>query len=186
MASASSNDSGDGGDGSWQWTEELYHHKPWWNKPSAYEERGLEFEDFMERTRQQNEEGLPVQLEVPAFTWKSHKNWDLLMIICKPLAGFKHRSSMAKTVKLYGEGWRYHISLCFVKELPEDGGWEAYQRIREKFDNKRGTLMGNVKNAEYTLLAGKNDFTDAIVHDPDVDLLHKAGDYKTRNLHVST
>ena len=108
------------------------------------------------------------------------------MIICKPLAGFPHRSTMAKTVQLYNEGWRYHISLCFVKELPDDGGWEAYQHIREKFDGKKGTLMGNVKNAEYTLLADGNDFTKAIVDDPAVNLLHDAGAYKSRNLHVST
>ena len=170
---------------SWEWTKEMYHEKPRWDKASAYEERGLEFEDFMDATRHQNENGLPVQLEVPEFTWKSHRKWDLLMIICKPLEGFKHRSTMAKTIQLYHEGWKYHISLCFVKELPEDG-WEAYQRIREKFHGKRGVLMGNVKNAEYTLLSGKNEFTDAIVHDPDVILLHNAGDYKDRNLHVST
>ena len=132
MASSSSG----GGDNNWEWTKELYHHKPRWDKPSAYEERGLEFEDFMQATQQQNEEGLPVQLEVPEFTWKSHRKWDLLMIICKPLEGFKHRSNMAKTVQLYHEGWKYHISLCFVGELPEEG-WDAYQRFRRSLMGKR-------------------------------------------------
>ena len=58
--------------------------------------------------------------------------------------------------------------------------------LSEKFDGKKSILMGNVQNAEYTLLAGKNHFTDAIVNDPDVILLHDSGKYRERNLHVST
>ena len=167
-----------------EWTEENYTQRPNWWTPSAYEERGLEFPDFIERTRQQNEEGLPVKLEVHRVTWRDGR-WHLLMIICKPQAGFPHRSTMAKTTKLYHEGNRYHISLCFVAELPE-GGWEAYERIRERYNGRTGVLRVHVDNAQAALQPGLNALTDEILNDPDVALLHNAGDYRNRPLHVST
>ena len=167
-----------------EWTEENYTQRQNWWTPSAYEERGLEFPDFIERTRQQNEEGLPVKLEVPRVTWRDGR-WHLLMIICKPQAGFPHRSTMAKTTKLYHEGNRYHISLCFVAELPE-GGWEAYERIRERYNGRTGVLRVHVDNAQAALQPGLNALTDEILNDPDVALLHNAGDYRNRPLHVST
>ena len=108
-----------------------------------------------------------------------------LMIICKPQAGFPHRSTMAKTTKLYHEGNRYHISLCFVAELPE-GGWEAYERIRERYNGRTGILRVHVDNAQAALQPGLNALTDEILNDPDVALLHSAGEYRRRPLHVST
>ena len=168
----------------WEWTEENYAERPNWWTPSAYEERGLEFADFMERTRQQNEEGLPVRMEVPRITWRDGRR-ALLMINCKPLPNFPHRSTMAKTVKLFHEGNRYHISLCFVSELPE-GGWEAYERLRQRYEGRTGVLRVHVLNAQAALLPGLNELTDEILNDPDVTLLHNAGDYKSRPLHVST
>ena len=92
---------------------------------------------------------------------------------------------MAKTVKLFHEGNRYHISLCFVSELPE-GGWEAYERLRQRYEGRTGVLRVHVLNAQAALLPGLNELTDEILNDPDVTLLHNAGDYKSRPLHVST
>ena len=111
-------------DPAYDWTPEYYYAQPA-NGPSPFQERGLDFETFMQRTAQQNEEGLPVRLEVPKLSWKRIKSWDLLMIYTKPEQGFAHRSNWAKMAKLADEGFRYHISLCFVKEVPEEG-WEAY------------------------------------------------------------
>jgi len=156
------------------------------NYASEADQRGLDLGTFLRATHQQNQEGLPVTLEVPPLTWGSHKLWDLLMIFTKPLPGFAHRSNMAKTVKLYHEGWRYHISLCFLKELPADGGWEAYERIRQRYHGRRGVLCIKVSNAQAVLQRGVNAFTDELLDDPDVAFLHNAGQYKTRPLHVST
>ena len=171
-------------DPAYDWTPEYYYAQPA-NGPSPFQERGLDFETFMQRTAQQNEEGLPVRLEVPKLSWKRIKSWDLLMIYTKPKQGFAHRSNWAKMAKLADEGFRYHISLCFVKEVPEEG-WEAYERIRERYDGKEGVLRIEVWNAQAKLIPGANAFTDAILNDPDIALLHNAGDYKTRPLHVST
>ena len=169
------------------WTPETYHATPE-GGDSEFKQRGLDFDTFVHRTQQQNEEGLPVMLEVPILTWKSHKPWDLLMIVTKPMPGFAHRSNWAKMATLAHEGFRYHISLCFVNELPTDGdeGWNAYQRIREKYDGKKGVLKISVWNAEARLQPGHNEFTDAILHDRDIAFLHDAGRYRDRSLHVST
>ena len=169
----------------YEWTPEYYYTGN--GDASAFHERGLDFETFMQRTAQQNDEGLPVRLEVPKLNWKTIKSWDLLMIYTKPLPGFAHRSNWAKMAKLAHEGFRYHISLCFISELPDDG-WDAYERIREKFDGKEGVLKISVFNAQATFVEGFNEFTDAIIHDKDIALLHNVpgGRYSDRPLHVST
>ena len=166
-----------------EWTPEYYYTGN--GDASAVHERGLDFETFMQRTAQQNEEGLPVRLEVPKWNWKN-KPWDLLMIYTKPTPGFAHRSTWAKMAKLADEGFRYHISLCQVSEAPEDKGWDAYERIRERYDGKEGVLKISVFNAQATFVEGFNTFTDAIIKDPDIALLHNAGKYSNRPLHVST
>jgi len=170
----------------YSWTPEYYYAQPENGAESPYQERGLDFETFMQRTAQQNEEGLPVRLEVPKLNWKKIKSWDLLMIYTKPKPGFAHRSNWAKMAKLADEGFRYHISLCFINELPGDEGWDAYERIRERYDGKEGVLKVSVWNAQAELIPGVNAFTDAILNDPDIALLHNAGRYNNRPLHVST
>jgi len=169
----------------YDWTPEYYYAQQEDGKPSPFQERGFDFETFMQKTAQQNEEGLPVKLEVPELNWRRINRWDLLMIYTKPKPGFAHRSNWAKQAKLTHEGYRYHISLCFVKEVPE-GGWEAYESIRKRYDGREGVLNIKVWNAQAELIPGFNALTDEILNDPDIQLLHSAGDYKTRPLHVST
>ena len=168
----------------YEWTPEYYYTGN--GNASAFHERGLDFETFMQQTARQNEEGLPVRLEVPELNWKKIKSWDLLMIYTKPKPGFAHRSTWAKMAKLADEGFRYHISLCKISEAPEDEGWDAYERIRQRYDGKEGVLKISVFNAQATFVEGFNAFTDAIINDPDIALLHNAGIYKNRPLHVST
>jgi hypothetical protein len=146
--------------------------------------RGMDLGTFLGATQRQNTEGLPVRLEVPVVTWRTHRRWDLLMIYTKPMADFPHRASWAKTVQQYHEGNRFHISLCFLNELP-DGGWEAYERIRARYDGRKGVLKVFVTNAQAALMPG-NELTDKILNDPDIALLHNAGRYHDRPLHVST
>ena len=166
----------------YEWTPEYYYTGN--GNASAYHERGLDFDTFVQRTAQQNNEGLPVRLEVEKPNFKKLHSWSLLMINTKPKAGFPHRSNWAKLAKATAEGFRYHISLCFISELPE-GGWDAYERIRERYDGKEGVLKVSVWNAEAKLMEG-NAFTEAILNDPDIALLHNAGKYSNRPLHVST
>ena len=46
--------------------------------------RGMDLGTFLRATQRQNTEGLPVKLEVPVVTWRTHRRWDLLMIYTKP------------------------------------------------------------------------------------------------------
>ena len=161
-----------------RWTYENYE--------TESQVRGMDLGTFLRATQRQNTEGLPVRLEVPALTWRSHRAWDLLMIFTKPRADFPGRANWARSVQHFHEGNRYHISLCFVNELPE-GGWEAYNRLRERYNGRSGVLKVFVTNAQAELIPDQNHLTDEILADPDVALLHNACQrYRDRPLHVST
>jgi hypothetical protein len=83
----------------------------------------------------------------------------------------------------FHEGRHYHISLCRRADLGE-GGVEAYQRIRRRYDNQLGTLSVSITNSAANLTSA-SDLSRLLLDDPDIALLHGNGCYANRPLHVS-
>jgi len=154
------------------WDEENYQ--------KTGEERGIDLHTYLTRLHQVNTQGLPVRLSVAPIT----SNWQrLLMIDVHPLPGFTHLRSWARQVVAFHTGWHYHISLCFVHELPHNGT-AAYERIRQRYDGMRGVLSVHITNSA-ACLTRDSPLSQMILDDADVAELHSSGRYSNRELHVS-
>jgi hypothetical protein len=154
------------------WTEENYK--------TTGEERDLDLPTFLSRLHHLNTHGLPVRLSVTPIT----SDWQrLLMINVHALPGFVHLGTWARVVTHYHAGRHYHISLCYVSELPRDGA-AAYERIRERYDGMRGVLSVAITNSAADL-TDASTLSHELLNDPDITMLHNSGKYSTRPLHVS-
>ncbi len=154
------------------WTKENY--------TTTGDERGIDLPTFFMRLHHSNTRGLPVCLSVSPITpdWRR-----LLMVHVRALPGFMHLGTWARVVTHYHTGNSYHISLCFVSELPRDGAM-AYERIRHRYDGMRGVLSVEVTNSAANL-TNVSTLSHMILNDPDIALVHNSGFYSTRELHVS-
>ena len=150
------------------------------NFAATAEGRGIDLQTYLERLSHVNQHGLPVRLSVSPFTsdWRR-----LLMINVLALPGFKHLVSWARLVSHHHNGSGYHMSLCSVSELPANGA-ALYENIRQRYDGVRGVLSVHATNsaAEHT---DAYTLSHMLLHDADIQELHKSGKYKTRPLHVS-
>ena len=142
--------------------------------------RGLTLPEFLRRLASINESGLPVRLRVTPLPWAWH---DLLQIGVSPQPGFVHLATTAKVVNHYHMGHHYHISLCKLADLGEDGA-AAYQRIRQRFDGEVGVLSVHITNSAANLTPA-SDLSRSLLEDPDIALLQGGGVYANRPLHVS-
>ena len=143
-------------------------------------ERGLSLPDFLQRLARINQDGLPVRLRVTPLPWAWH---DLLAIQVSPAPGFTHLATMAKVVNHFHHGRHYHLSLCKMADLGEDGA-AAYQRIRQRYNGELGVLSVHVTNSAANLTP-QSDLSRSLLSDPDIALLHGGGCYANRPLHVS-
>ena len=143
-------------------------------------ERGLSLPDFLQRLARINQDGLPVHLRVTPLPWA----WrDLLAIQVSPQPGFTRLATMVKVVNHFHEGRRYHLSLCKLQDLGEDGA-AACQRIRRRFDGELGVFSVHVTNSAASLTPN-SDLSRSLLDDPDIALLHGGGCYANRPRHVN-
>ena len=142
--------------------------------------RGIDLSTFLKRLEAINKKGQPVKLHVSEVSNET-KGAQLLEISIEPEVGFIHLCSEEVLERELLQGNTYHISICFVSEV---WSWKAYERIRQKFNNRSGILSIAARgSAGY--LTPKSSITRELLEDSDLHYLYSNGFYKDRGLHMS-